>query len=135
MMTFDLPIPISDNDLYFQPKTHKHRIKAPEARDWEMDAFMAINEQIMANRYTDFSWADKKLVCTVEVFASNWICKNKRIRKRDISNTSKLLLDTLFRALALHSIAEDDSQVWELRLVKQDCAAGQDRSRITLEPL
>jgi Holliday junction resolvase RusA-like endonuclease len=57
---------------------------------------------------------DVKLLCTINVGSARWFNKGDgKIKKRDLFNVEKFLVDSLFQ-----NIEADDSQIFEGRLKK-----------------
>jgi len=61
------------------------------------------NEEILIN---------KKLKVTIEVY-ENWLTKKNEVKKKDVDNRSKFLLDSIFKSLEL-----DDKFIYELKTSK-----------------
>ena len=56
-----------------------------------------------------------KLSVEVDLIADDWMCKNGNVKKRDIDNCLKTLLDSIFSCLDT-----DDSYIWDLKVRKID---------------
>lgn len=65
-------------------------------------------EEIWENKLTD-----KKLTVGI-IFVENWLYKNGEIRKADLDNRLKFLIDSVFKALDL-----DDKMIYELYARKE----------------
>lgn len=59
--------------------------------------------------------SEVKYKLRVELYRPDWMTKKDKIKIFDLDNYGKCLCDALFNALAI-----DDSQVWDLRLLKKD---------------
>jgi|TARA_Y100000310_G_scaffold280016_1_gene299484 hypothetical protein len=56
---------------------------------------------------------DKKLVVIIEIF-ENWFNLDGSIKKKDIQNREKFLIDSVFKALDL-----DDKNIFDCRFIKR----------------
>lgn len=71
-----------------------------------------IEDICLAAQPATAEYADKKLSIVVEIH-ENWFCKNGAIKKVDISNREKFLVDSVFNAIGL-----DDKQIFDHRMMK-----------------
>lgn len=71
-----------------------------------------IKEIIINTAFPLFSQQDKPLRVIVEVH-EDWFCKNGSVKKKDISNREKFLIDSIFDALGL-----DDKFIFEHQMKK-----------------
>lgn len=67
----------------------------------------------------------EKLAVSVEVHES-WYTNAGTVRKKDVANREKFLIDSIFKALAI-----DDSNIWALRFLKIN--SEEEKSVITIE--
>ena len=105
-------ITISDNDLYGYNAYSRSVYLKPEAKQWKLDAVDSFRQQLDALNY-DVSDLPNKLKLTIKIESSSWVSKNGKTKKKDLSNCTKALIDSLFQALNA-----DDSLIYELKLVK-----------------
>ena len=56
---------------------------------------------------------DLKFSMLVEVY-NNWYYKNGNMKKQDVQNMEKLIIDAVFEGIGI-----DDSHLWEVKLVKR----------------
>ena len=63
--------------------------------------------------------SDQPLSVYMAVGLPTWYLKDgKTIRKKDLDNTAKATLDSVFQTLAEFNENVDDSQIWELTQIK-----------------
>lgn len=109
--------PVSVNKLYFQPKGSKHRILTPEGRNFKAVATQSTIQQLKyVTNLVDISYKKLKLEL---YYYSEWFNKDKSIKKKDIANYEKAVVDCLFDAFKLLGHPIDDAQVFEMCLFKK----------------
>lgn len=82
----------------------------------------------LGNRNLDIEdYLDRKLSISIEVH-EKWITKAGEVAKRDLSNKSKFLIDSIFMALGT-----DDKFLWEIKMNK-DHNAEEDKVIVIIKP-
>ena len=100
--TVEVPgLPLSVNKAY-----RGRRFKTKELTSYK--AFVGSH---MGNMHTPVG----KLSVEVDLISDDWMCKNGNVKKRDIDNCLKTLLDSIFSCLDT-----DDSYIWDLKVRKVD---------------
>lgn len=110
---------VSDNQLYCNnPKSGKGRFVSQVGKTFKKaiyDHTLAIIEQQDRNdhKYTDkiTNLTDRELIVAI-IHCSSWYIKSGDIRKKDIQNFNKALLDSIFEAFQSINDEVDDSQIW-----------------------
>lgn len=82
-----------------------HRVKSKAARDFAKDV-----ENLMKSIPLDN--IEGELIVIIKIY-SRWYNKNGTIKKKDIANFEKAIIDSIFSNLEM-----DDSQIFELKLQK-----------------
>ena len=98
------------NHLYW----HRGNIKimkseAKEIRE-DIERIIKTKEYSEERKY----FKDKKLAVIIEIY-ENWFNKDGTIKKKDIQNREKFLIDSVFKALNL-----DDKQIFDCRFIKRN---------------
>lgn len=102
-----LPFPPSTNHLF--PSANGRRFKSTKYTDWIKEC-----EALWVGRKTYTLEWDKKGVIIKMTFYSKWLNLNGSVKKKDIDNFTKAILDFLPNII----VGFDDSMVWELNLKK-----------------
>lgn len=109
--------PISINKLFVNIPGQARRFKSPEGKKFSAD-IRAVIDQMSLMPYIS-ALHGKKLEVSITVGLNSWFLKDgKTIRKRDVDNLSKALLDNVFACLE----GLDDSQIWNLHMYKKATA-------------
>jgi Holliday junction resolvase RusA-like endonuclease len=108
--------PVSVNKLYFQPRGSRTRILTPEGRLFKQNASLSVLLQL--SLVTNLAYICYKPIKLELHYHGNWVNKNGSIKKKDIANYEKAVIDALFDAFKKDGIELDDSQIFEMRLVK-----------------
>ena len=87
-----------------------HTFITKEGKEMEKYIIESVNKQI--NKEEILPLIDKQLSVTIKVY-ENWFTKKGKIKRADLDNKCKYLLDFLFKALNI-----DDKHIWELKLMK-----------------
>ena len=97
-----------------------------EAKALRQRIIEMVDIQLRNQGYWHDDWKDKLLKVKVEIH-ENWWNKNNTVKKKDIANREKFLIDSIFQGLGL-----DDRFIWEHQLLKVDDE--EFYSVITIEP-
>jgi Holliday junction resolvase RusA-like endonuclease len=110
------------NHLYY----HKGNIKvlSNEGRELRKYIEKKVSEQINGESVEKLK--NKKLSLTVEIF-ENWYTKKGVVRKKDLANREKFLIDSVFRSLGL-----DDCYIFEHTMFK--IQSGEEKVVINIIP-
>ena len=76
------------------------------------------------------SMASKRLSLRIELYSSSWYNKNDTIKKKDAQNMIKQVIDILFTCLKLYCPSLDDSQLFNVQVVKVYDEAVEDMTRL-----
>lgn len=97
------------NHLYW----HRGNVKImkKEAKDLRIQIEEEVYNQTKDIKTEDYN--DKELKVIVEVF-EDWYCLDQTIKKKDIQNREKFLIDSVFKALDL-----DDKLIFDCRFIKR----------------
>jgi len=96
-----------------------------EARELRDEIITLVNNQV--HEYELKHLKDKQLIVNVEVH-ENWFDLNKNIKRKDILNKEKFLIDSVFKGLDL-----DDRQIFDCRFIKRQSNNEEDyKSIITI---
>lgn len=95
----------SVNHLYFN--WNNRRILTKEARELKKEI-----KDICCKMNLNEKYNDKKLKVNVKIY-ENWFNKNGTIKKKDISNKEKFLIDSVFDGLGL-----DDKCIFKHQMIK-----------------
>lgn len=101
------------NHLYSQTRTGR-RFLTNKARSLKERIFIVSKEQAKQQNYVPSEWQDKLLKVRVEVH-EDWWTKRHTVKKKDIANKEKFLIDSIMSGLGL-----DDSFIWEHTMIKVD---------------
>ena len=96
------------NHLYYYRGNIK--VLSTEGRNLRKYIEKLVSEQI--NKELVEQLKNKKLSLTVEIF-ENWYTKKGAVRKKDLANREKFLIDSIFKSLGL-----DDSFIFEHKMFK-----------------
>jgi len=96
------------NHLYW----HRGNIKImkKEAKELRVKITEIIDNKVY--QYERDNLRDKKLNAEIEIY-ENWYNQDGTIKKKDIQNREKFLMDSIFKALGL-----DDKQIFKCRFIK-----------------
>jgi Holliday junction resolvase RusA-like endonuclease len=118
MLEFELDIePISVNKLYCNIPGQARRFVSTEGKKFKAAVETSISDKVLKDNLTQniSDLAGKPLQVFMQVGLNSWFLKDgKTIRKKDIDNTAKALLDTVFSTLNKFCEGIDDSQIWSL---------------------
>ncbi len=121
-LEFELNLePLSVNKLYCNIPGQARRFISTEGKKFKTTVRTIVKDKILAeNLSQDISkLVGKPLTVFMEVGLPTWFLKDgKTIRKKDLDNTAKATLDSVFATLAEFDEAIDDSQIWELTQTK-----------------
>jgi len=111
------------NHLYY----HKGNIKvlSNEGREIRRYIEKKVSEQI--SRESVEKLKNKKLSLKVEIF-ENWYTKKGKVRKKDLANREKFLIDSVFKSLGL-----DDSYIFEHTMFK--IQGDEEKVKVTISKL
>lgn len=113
--------PISTNRLYCNIPGQKRRFISTEGKKFkqtiEDEVKKAINNEVTLLYLS--SLLNKKLTVSINVISPSWLLKDgKTTAKKDIENTAKCLLDSIFDTFKISGIDLDDRAIWNLQLNK-----------------
>jgi Holliday junction resolvase RusA-like endonuclease len=77
---------------------------------------------------------DEPLYCHIQLYSS-WVTKTNTIRKKDLANHEKLLLDSLISVFNNKGYTIDDSQIYLLLMTKHDNKDLEDKTVIRINKL
>jgi hypothetical protein len=69
-------------------------------------------------------------LCVSIFITRNWFCKNGSIKKIDLANYEKTLIDTIAGVLDF-----EDSHIFALTMGKLQCDFGTEKTEITISPI
>jgi hypothetical protein len=139
-MLFELEgLPVSTNQsLMPAGKTLTH---TPTARAYRKSAELALQNQLeMQIKYnpllnTDIvAMIDEPLYCHIQLYSS-WVTKTNTIRKKDLANLEKLLIDSIIAVFKNNGYEIDDSQIYLLLMTKHDNNGLEDKTVIRINKL
>lgn len=99
------------NSMYLTNQWGKRYVKTTTT-DLKDEIVRQIDIQLKELSYWRDDWVDKLLKVRIEIHEDWWTKKNT-VKKKDIANKEKFVIDTVFAALGI-----DDSFIWEITLVK-----------------
>ena len=115
-------------------------IHSAAARTFKAEATLALTNQLQQQLRLNpdlkaelDTWVDQPLFCQVQVYSA-WITKAGTIRKTDVSNREKLLIDCIFSVLNDYGFPVDDSQIYMMVLSKHE-AHSEDKTVVMLNTL
>ena len=118
-MTIEITLPFktpSVNTLYFTNRYTGRRTKSTEARQLCERIKTIINDigDIGEFKYDLEEWieSDLELKVTIDIY-ENWYTKKLTIKKKDVANREKFILDSVFEVLGL-----EDSTIFTVTLNK-----------------
>ncbi len=114
--------PISINKLYVNIPGQKRRFVSTEGKRFKKLIEDEVKKLIADTDLLHYlsSLEGKELTLSVKIVSNSWLLKDgKTIRKKDISSCEKALVDSIFDAFKLSGLNLDDSQIWDLRLLKE----------------
>ena len=91
----------SVNHLYFNYRGHK--ILTKEARALKKDIYKIVD---FLDSFDKAFYKNKLLQVEIEIY-EDWYCKNGAVKKKDVANREKFLIDAIFEALGI-----DDRFIW-----------------------
>ena len=109
--------PLSVNKLYGNIPGQARRFVSTEGKKFKSAVATAIRDKVIENDLIKgiSEMGDKPLSVYMAVGLPTWYLKDgKTIRKKDLDNTAKATLDSVFATLAEFNELVDDSQIWEL---------------------
>lgn len=122
ILTFVLDVePISVNKLYGNIPGQARRFISAEGKKFKTTVRTLVRDKILSeNLDKDISGlVGKPLEVSMVVGLPTWFLKDgKTLRRKDLDNTAKATLDSVFATLAEFDEAVDDSQIWELHQKK-----------------
>lgn len=122
MLNFVLDVePISVNKLYGNIPGQARRFISAEGKKFKTQVRTIVRDKVMAENLPEYisTLVGKPLEVSMVVGLPTWFLKDgKTIRKKDLDNTAKATLDSVFATLAEFDEAIDDSQIWELKQTK-----------------
>lgn len=135
MITFKFNLfPLSTNKLYVNIPGQKRRFVSTEGKKFKQEINDEVTNQSKIHNIALKLLEAKKLKVTIVVQSPSWVLKDgKTIAKKDIENTAKALIDSIFSSLTDSGLLLDDKQIWSLLLIKE--IAPQDITFVTLEEL
>jgi len=98
----------SINHLYW----HRGNIKIIKKEARELKEYIDFCVKRDVKLFNEEILINKKLKVTIEVY-ENWLTKKNEVKKKDVDNRSKFLLDSIFKSLEL-----DDKFIYELKTSK-----------------
>jgi len=118
ILSFELDIePISINKLYVNIPGQARRFISNEGKTFKANVRTIIRDKIMSDNISKdiSSLVGKPLNVFMEVGLPTWFLKDgKTIRRKDLDNTAKATLDSVFDVLGEFDEAIDDCQIWKL---------------------
>ena len=118
ILRFELDIePISINKLYVNIPGQARRFISTEGKKFKTNLRNLVRDKILAeNLSKDISnLGGKQLTVFMEVGLPSWFLKDgKTIRRKDLDNTAKATLDSVFETLKEFDEAINDCQIWKL---------------------
>lgn len=100
------------NHIYASGK-YGRRFMISSAKKLKVEIIECIHTQSESQGYNAYDWHNRLLEVTVIIY-ENWFTKKDTIKKKDIANREKFIVDTVFEALCL-----DDAQIWKHTMIKQ----------------
>ncbi len=118
VLTFELDVePLSVNKLYVNIPGQARRFISTEGKTFKANIRTIVKDKIMSDNLSKgiSSLRNKPLNVFMEVGLPTWFLKDgKTIRRKDLDNTAKAALDSIFETLKEFEEAIDDSQIWKL---------------------
>ena len=108
--------PVSTNKLYIRPQGRY--VLSNEARTYKLTVGLEYKSQIESQleELKKLS-SDDKLEFWIYI-SGNWYTQKGTIRKEDLDNFSKCMIDTLIKNLNDNGVEVDDSQIFKLHMFK-----------------
>lgn len=113
------------NHLYGQ--NGNRRYLKPEAKELRERIETFVNEAIELGAKLD-TLKDKPLRVTTYIY-ENWYCKNGSVKRADVANREKFLIDSVFNALGI-----DDKFIFCNTLVKADMEDDEECAIMEIKP-
>ena len=107
IITIDKKVP-SINHLYW----HRGNIKIIKKEARELKEYIDFCVKRDVKLFNEEIPFNKKLNVSIEIY-ENWLTKKNDVKRKDVDNRSKFLLDSIFKSLEL-----DDKFIYELRTSK-----------------
>ena len=111
------------------------------ARDYRKSAALAISNQITQHLRVNpaldkelLSMEGEPLFCEIRLFSS-WLTQKNTIRKVDLANREKLIVDSLISALVEQGYKIGDEQIYMLLMSKHDNNNFDDKTTISIKLL
>ena len=121
------------NHLYGFKGYHKFLTK--EAKKLRKDILDIISSEVLniirkkdIGFDLEYPWKANKLDVTVTIY-ENWYTKKGEVKKKDIANREKFLIDSIFRALDI-----DDKIIFKHKMIKKQSLT-QEKAVITIKPI
>jgi len=134
-LEFELDIePISVNKLYVNIPGQARRFISGEGKTFKSNVRTIVRDKIMSDNLSkDISTlVGKPLKVFMEVGLPTWFLKDgKTIRRKDLDNTAKATLDSVFDTLKEFDEAINDCQIW--KLVQEKAVSEYPKIRITIQ--
>lgn len=129
-------LPISDNKIYCNIFGQARRFLSSEAKNYKNNISSETIKQIKDIQKFVPALKGKPLLIFVDVVNDKWLIKSGSIRKIDVQNMGKALLDSVFIGLQTIEPDLDDSQIFSLNFYKSfPDETGWIGTRITIETL
>jgi len=111
------------NHLYYHRGSFK--VLTKEARELRNEIVSIVQSSINKDELNELE--DKELSVIVEVY-EDWYCVDGSIKKKDIANREKFLIDSVFLGLEI-----DDKQIFESKFIKKQ--ANKEKSIIKIQEM
>ena len=121
MITFTInESPVSINKLYFQPRGAKFKVLTPIGRAFKEKVYECICNSLSSSDSTILANFEGMKLEAELTYNSNWFNKDGSIKKKDITNYEKAVMDSLFDAFKQKNLNIDDSQIFRFIMVKNE---------------
>jgi Holliday junction resolvase RusA-like endonuclease len=113
--------PISMNKLYCNIPGQSRRFISTDGKRFKAQVKDAVLEQLTKPNLTILSnLVDKPLEVCITVRSPTWLLKDKKsVRKKDIENQGKALIDSVFTEFKEKFPDLDDCYIWKLSFIKE----------------
>lgn len=112
-------IPISDNKLYSNIFGQSRRFLSSDAKRYKAGIELETRKQLEKIKVFLGQLEKKALVVYITIRSNSWLTQSGSIRKKDIQNHSKAILDSIFTVLQESVPSLDDSQIFSLIMYKE----------------
>ena len=89
----------------------------PLAKSLRVEIVEAVTESAKSQGFVHSDWCERLLEVSV-IIVEDWWTKKHTVKKKDISNREKFLIDSIFQGLGL-----DDQNIWKHTMQKRECLA------------